>query len=272
VKIFKRFYIFTGKGGVGKTTLSLAFTKNLQTQNKKVKYVYFKTSKLGQDSINHNETLGLAKEIGVDTLGLDLYESSKSYIGKKLNSKTVASWIIKTPFFKSLINMIPGFNYLIYMGQILELLDEDPELILVLDSPSSGHAQTMLEATGNFNEIFQSGVIYEDTNKMMKLITNTGFLKIIIVSIPTLLALHEAKELKENICSSFNYDVQTVCNNCLSTYQELELPDFLIKKINNETSAIDESDEPIKEQIPYLMSKSPSLLIKDLGPSMQNLV
>jgi arsenite-transporting ATPase len=269
---FKRFYIFTGKGGVGKTTLSLAFTKYLKDNNKKVKYVYFKTSKLGQDSVNYNEVLDLANDIDIETLGLDLYESSKNYIGRKLNSKTIASWIIKTPFFKSLINMIPGFNYLIYMGQILELLDDDPNLILVLDSPSSGHAQTMLEATTNFNQIFQSGVIYDDTARMIKLLTAPDLVKINIISIPTLLALHEAKELKQNICSTFQYDIGTVCNNCLVSYKDLELPDFLIKKINNESEAIAENQELIKDQIPYLMSENPGQLVKDLGPSMQNLV
>ena len=35
-----RFYIFTGKGGVGKTTAAMAFTKHLQNNSKKVKYGY----------------------------------------------------------------------------------------------------------------------------------------------------------------------------------------------------------------------------------------
>ena len=101
----KRFYIFTGKGGVGKTTLSLAFTKKLKEQGVKVKLAYFKTTKLEESTIHYQEVQKKAQDLDIEPLGLDLLESAQAYIQKKLGSKTIASWVIKTPFFKSLINM-----------------------------------------------------------------------------------------------------------------------------------------------------------------------
>ena len=268
----KRLYIFTGKGGVGKTTLSLAFTKYLKDQGLKAKYIFFENNKLGEKTIGFNDVDSHIKDAEVDHLPLDLYQSAKNYIGKKLNSKTVASWIVKTPFFISLINMIPGFNYLIYLGQILELLDDDKDLILILDSPSSGHAQTMLEATKNFNNIFQSGVIYDDTKRMLNLMREDNFLKINIITLPTILAIHEAKELATNISSHEKYEIETFCNNCLNTFKELELPEFLEKKVANESLALDEGKSHIDGEIPYLIAKNNKELIKELGPSMENLV
>jgi GTPase SAR1 family protein len=169
----KRLYIFTGKGGVGKTTLSFSFTKYLQdihhnnteTKHKKVKYIYFKTSSLSDKETTLDPMIAEAETLGIQTIGLDLLESAEIYVGKKLKSLTLGKWIVKTPFFKAIVNMIPGFNYLIYLGQILEILNDNKDLTLILDSPSSGHALTMLESTHNFRDIFESGIIFDDTNE-----------------------------------------------------------------------------------------------------------
>lgn len=268
----KRFYIFTGKGGVGKTTLALSFCKFLESKNKKYIYAYIKNSKIDSSSKPLDESIHLAKELGINTLGLDLLDCSRGYISKKLKSKTIASWIIKTPFFQSLINMIPGFSYVIYLGQLLEMLVDDPELTITLDSPSSGHALTMLESTKNFNEIFQDGTVYEDTNKMLKVLQANDFTKINIITLPTLLAIHEGEELKESLNKVHNFSTDIYSNNCLNEYLNEELPDFLQAKIKNEKQAISENKEHIKNQIAYSMAHSSKEVIKDLVPSMQNLV
>jgi arsenite-transporting ATPase len=268
----KRFYIFTGKGGVGKTTLALSFCKFLEANNHKYLYAYIKNSKISDTSKSLNESLHIAKELGINTLGLDLLDCSKGYISKKLKSKTIASWIIKTPFFQSLINMIPGFSYVIYLGQLLEMLVDDPDLTIVLDSPSSGHALTMLESTKNFNEIFQDGTVYDDTNKMLKVLQSDNFTKINIVTLPTLLAIHEGEELKESLKKIHSFSTDIYSNNCLNDYLHNDLPDFLKAKINNENQAISENQEHIKNQISYSMAHSNKEVIKDLVPSMQSLV
>lgn len=271
----KRLYIFTGKGGVGKTTLSLSFTKYLQEQNKKVLFVYFKNNKLGEEALSFDEANDLALPLEINTKGLELLNSAKGYIGKKLKSETIAKWIIKTPFFTSLVNMIPGFNYLIYMGQILELLDKDPDLTIVLDSPSSGHALTMLESTQNFNNIFQSGLIHNDTQKMLNLMNQDNFLAVNIISLPTLLAIHEGQELLKSIKDIGNYRSQIYCNNSLTMAADPStetLPQFLREKLTNEQEALNTHSKDISYKIPYILDDRPLQLVKALVPLMQNLV
>ncbi len=271
-----RFYIFTGKGGVGKTTLSLSFCSYLKQQNKKCLYTYIESSKIDGDRNDKKDPAHLpskwAKQLGIEVLNLNLMDCSRHYISKKLKSKTVAHWIVKTPFFQSLINMIPGFSYVIYMGQILELMLNDPELIIVLDSPSSGHALTMLESTKNFNQIFESGTIFEDTKLMLKTLQQEHFSKINIVTLPSLLAIHEATELQASIHKLFDYKMGIYPNNCLNTYQDEDLPEFLKLKIANEEAALSEKNEFIQKQISYSTAHTSQDVIKDLLPSMESLV
>ncbi|MBD66127.1 MAG: hypothetical protein CME62_13025 [Halobacteriovoraceae bacterium] len=269
---YKRLYIVTGKGGVGKTLNALSLTSYLQSQNKKAKLVFFSNSKLDPKAVEYSEVKLLADQANIDYLGLELIESCRQYIALKLKSQTIASWVIKTPFFKSLVNMIPGFNYLIYMGQILDDLSSDPDLIYVLDSPSSGHALTMFEATKNFNKIFSSGVLYNDTQKMLTYLRMPHFLKIIILTLPTSLAINEAMELKENLNNSENFDIDVVCNNTLMSFQSEQLPAPIRHKIENEAKALEQHKETIQQCIPFSLGSNTQELIKDLSPSMTQLV
>lgn len=275
----KRLYIFTGKGGVGKTTLSFSFVKHLLENGKKVKYVYFKSSSLSEKTFVQDPIIDEAKRDGIPILALDLAECSNGYISKKLKSETLGRWVVKTPFFKALINMIPGFNYLIYLGQMLELLNDDKDLILVLDSPSSGHALTMLEATHNFSEIFQSGIVFEDTKKMIDLMFNKNFLKVNIITIPTLMAVNESSELNQSIQNICPIESSIFCNNSFKDIQNIEnvaLPNFLKQKIDNEQQVAAEYADLIDGFIPHKTTKQGSIssidLIKDLVPSMKSLV
>lgn len=268
----KRFYIFTGKGGVGKTTLSLTFTKHLLDQGVKVKLAYFTTSKLEDDSIKYQEVKRKAEVLGVDALGLDLLSSAEAYIAKKLGSKTIAGWVVKTPFFKSLINMIPGFNYLIYMGQILEYLKEDPDLVIVLDSPSSGHALTMFEATKNFNQIFQKGALYNDTEEMIELLRSPNFVRIFLVTLPSILPLKESAEFVQQLQSIEPLPIEIICNYSLVEFENLDLPQALQLKLLNEKEALENTELSIKEKLPFRLANDTNTLSKELLPSMENLV
>lgn len=272
----KNFYVFTGKGGVGKTLLSVAFAKYLTEQNLKVLHVSFKNQALDDNTFDSNEAEVFCKENKIDHLNLDLYDSAVEYMGKKLGSKTIASWIAKAPFFRALVNMIPGFNYLIYLGKIFELIHEsNNSLVCVLDSPSSGHALTMMESTQNFRDIFQSGLVFEDTNKMLNLMHQKNFTQINIISIPTEMAIHEAFELKQDLEKHGDIDIKVFSNNSYVKYSEditESGPDFLKQKLSQEQNVLNEYKNQIVADIPHSLQKSRQEILNEIVPLMKNLV
>lgn len=273
----KKLYIFTGKGGVGKTALSLAFCKYLQSQNKKVLLVYYKGSSIqsGKAPQKPEALEEMAQKLGVPLKGLDLIESAQEYVGRKLKSETMAKWVIKTPFFKALINMIPGFSYVIYLGRTLEFLKRDPELTIVIDSPSSGHAVTMLEATHNFSEIFSSGLLFEDTQKMIDTMFKENFMQINIVTLPTLMAVNEAIELRATLTEIAPMATKIICNNSflqMEGIDQMETPGFLQEKISNEEKVINTLGSQISTFIGHVPSVNMQTVAEEIVPSMKNLI
>lgn len=69
-----KLYIFTGKGGVGKTTLAYSFTRYLRSQGVNAKYVTFKNQSLSENHADQTETKTV---FDVPTVMLDLEDSPR---------------------------------------------------------------------------------------------------------------------------------------------------------------------------------------------------
>ena len=271
----KRFYIITGKGGVGKTSVALALVDYLQQAGKKAKYYYLHENKTTDPQAEATTFDKFLDKLKITYKGLELYREVQTYVALKLKSNTIAHWVVRTPFFKAMFNMLPGFSYLIYLGSILQDLHDDNELIAVLDSPASGHALTMLEATGNFREIFKKGVIFDDTTKMLNFLTSEGTTKLVIVSLPTEMSVHESQDLVSQVDESGLKDICLVLNNTFCNMKDLadkDLPHFLERKITLEKQVIKDNQLDNFPKIPYSTSEEQFAIIKDLSRYMEELI
>jgi anion-transporting ArsA/GET3 family ATPase len=267
----KRLYIFTGKGGVGKTTLSKAFVRYLVEHDHEVLYLTFKNQSLS-DKNEANET---RMHGGIKEVYLDLEDCARGYIEKRLNSRMIAAGVVKTPFFRALINMIPGFNYLIYLGRVLEMGHENPRLIVVLDAPASGHALTMVESTTNFQQIFESGVIFDDVAKMLSRLNDPEYTKINVVSLPSLMSWQEAVELKAGLESRTPVTIDITVNNCLYPLLERDLdslPQSLRDKALNEQGLIIQHQDKMQCILPHSLNHDSDAIELDLVGSLAKLI
>jgi arsenite-transporting ATPase len=267
----RRLYIFTGKGGVGKTTLSKAFVQYFKKNNQEAIYLTFRNQAIGDKSVGNSEVM----KNGIKEIYLDLEECAKDYIEKKLNSKLVGSWIVKTPFFKSLVNMVPGFSYVIYMGRILEMGKADPNLIIVLDAPASGHALTMVESTTNFQQIFGSGVIFDDTAKMLSKLNDPTYTKINVISLASVMSWQEAVELKTGLNERTPVQVDIIVNNALAPLLEGntdELPVGIREKILNEKSLLEEHASEMRCVLNHSLGTNYAAIESDLVGSLSKLI
>lgn len=261
-----RLYIFTGKGGVGKTTLAMAFTKYLQRTGVNVKYNCF----------HQNPEIALEAAIGLPTIEINIDMSAEIYIGRKLNSTTIASWIMKTHFFKSLFQMIPGLGHMILFGHLIDELEKDPSLVVVLDSPASGHALTMFESTSNFKAIFKNGLVVKDIDKMQNFLSGPNNLKTHVVTLATELSLTEAMDLKNELDNNLpdtEAHTNMLVNDSFKKYFEIKkvdenlLPPFLMQKINLEKDIVSKYFT-----LPHIDHEEMPKVVMELSTMMEELV
>jgi len=257
-----RLYIITGKGGVGKTCLSMALTKHLYLAGKNVVY----------NTFDHVPNTLLCKKVNIPFIYHPTDESAQTYIAKKVGSETIASWIMKTPFFTSMLNMLPGLSSMILLGHLLELLVKDPTLIIVLDSPSSGHTMAMLEAANHFQEMFGDGIIVDDIKKMKSFLLNPNNTKAVISCLAHKMAINEGIELGEEIKSLGIERTTLIVNDTKypivgeDQSQWEELPDFMNQKIKLEYEIVKSYQDQLDVIIPHISEMHDTDLIKNLIP------
>jgi GTPase SAR1 family protein len=262
-----RFYVFTGKGGVGKTTLALSFTKHLTDLGYNATYTY----------LEQNVPESVYDDLNINYQQLKPFESAEIYLGKQFKSKIIASFVSKAPFFRNVVNVMPSFNYVLYIGHLLHQLheSEDQESIIVLDSPSSGHAMMMFESIFNFKEMFDAGIIFNDLNKMIDFLYSEDFLKIFVCAATTTLSLTEAKELKDFLKDLKVKNVETILNNVITAIpniKENSLPKVINEKLKQEKKLVNNHSKDYEFIIPYSLELENLNKLNDLKENMSILV
>ncbi len=263
----KKLYIVTGKGGVGKTLFSFALASYLKEASDK---------KVLINSFEHEVDQELLKELELEELRLPIIDSTIEYVGRKIKSHTLAKWVMTTPFFKALFNMVPSLANMITFGHIIDYLENNDETILVVDAPSSGHILTILESPLNFQKIFKSGALVKDINRMLNF-TNSEQVECWVLSIPTELAIVEGQELSQKIKSLGISETKWILNNVLGENKEVmdalskqEVPDFINKKMDAEQNTINQNTNKFQHVVPMFLDKSPLELVKNIRDIIKN--
>lgn len=216
----------------------MALTKSLKDQGVKAEYNSF-------DVTPRFETL---TALGIPHFELFLEQSMKEYMGRKLKSEMVAGWIMKTPFFSSLFNMLPALSQMILLGHIIDKLNADPKLHIVIDAPASGHSLTLFQSTHNFKDMFKDGLLVDDINKMHEFLYAPGNLELWIATLPSRMAIQEGTELAQKLKSMDINNIKFLANSNLSQVpyiknKEAELPGFLKQKVDMEDEALKDISE-----------------------------
>jgi len=239
----QRLFFFTGKGGVGKSTLSLEFYRHLKKLSHEVLFLNLSPLKSEHEKEYSNFVLE---------------DCARDYIEKKLKSRVVATWITKSSFFKSILNMVPGFSYLVYLGKITEMLDENPKLKIVVDAPASGHMLTLLESAENFKNIFGEGIVYDDTMKIARKLCDKDFTRYFVVSLPFEIAWKEAVELKNELLNRTGQLPTMIVNQILasSAIDGEGVPLTIKKKLDLERKLLSEIKDEVDLMIPHYLTNS----------------
>jgi anion-transporting ArsA/GET3 family ATPase len=224
--------VVTGKGGVGKTVISIALCLYLKSQGRTVYYNGF-------DQLPDQELL---RKLGIEFLPFTVNESAEIYVGNKLGSRTLGNWVMRAPFFKALFQMMPGLASMILLGHIIKTAEDNPEASIVIDSPSTGHARVLFESTQNYKEMFGSGLIVDDIKKMQSFLSQPNHLRTVICSLPSELPLEEGKELFDYLKHSKYQDVSMILN------------DSLVELLKNENIILDDIPKTLRLKIEQEMN------------------
>lgn len=198
--------IISGKGGVGKSTITTALGLALCSMGKRVLMVGVR----GEEKIAEilqTEPVGYHEK----SLFPDLYAISisgedtvREYLKIRLKVKMAFETILKNPLYRYLIEAIPGLMDLFSLGKVWDIhyYGNDREKrwfydYIILDSPPSGQGIPFLKVPQTVISALRIGPVVMEAKKIQDLLSDQGKTRLIIVTVPEEMAVNEAIEYWE---------------------------------------------------------------------------
>ncbi len=157
--------IFCGKGGVGKTSLALAFALRFAERKKRVLLV---TSHPLPELAVSISLAGLKEKVpqaaaNLFIVHIDPLEILAGKVRQVIPSEMLLKKVLASPIYKTLIEIAPGLKEIAFLGRLHQLTEERSREghpgqydLIVWDTPATGHFLQTLMVSQNF-ETYLSG-------------------------------------------------------------------------------------------------------------------
>lgn len=260
-----RLHFITGKGGVGKTTVSCALA--------------YKTVKLGLDTlliaINPAHPIEAMFEVdysfnstgiqeirpGLWTLNLDQRVIFDNFIKKSLKIRKLYDTVLASPIYNYFAAIAPGIKELITQELIIEALQRSKAFenryfdIIIVDSPATGHGLSWFSVPDAILKTFLVGPLNKKAQEIRRLWLDENVTSIHLVTLPEEMPVNETIEFYVSLNEKLHFPVKSVILNGIfpdisKDYKEIELRDLL-----NKIRSISDSDKAriiFKDVVPLI--------------------
>jgi anion-transporting ArsA/GET3 family ATPase len=184
----ERVIYVTGKGGVGKSTLSHAVARAAAARGQRAVLVT-----LGESRTE------VARSEDYQTIMLDGQRALGHLLERALLLRVLSERVLASRTFNAVAAAAPGLADLVMLSYIADLAagrtDEDPCNLVVVDGYAAGHAQAMLAAPVTTADLLGRGPAADLIRRCRSLTTDRHRFRTLIVASPEELPVIEAAEL-----------------------------------------------------------------------------
>ncbi len=216
--------IVTGKGGVGKTTVSVALGMRAAAEGKRTIVCEVSAQENASRMFEHT-TVGFHEvelEENLWAISIDPDESMREYVLLQLKVRAMRDMLFRSRIFNYLAAATPGLKELVTIGKIWELAQLDRKVksggkydTVIVDAPATGHGVGFLQTPRTFANIARVGPIHSQAQTLDNFITNHDDTGVAIVALPEEMPVNETAALEHDLVNEVGVAVDRVYLNGL---------------------------------------------------------
>jgi len=218
----KRFVLFSGKGGVGKSTIASAFALSCARRGERTLLMEMNT----QDKVS--------AMFGVDTVGTEITEiepnlfavnvtpaaAMEEYAVMMLKVRVIYRAIFENRIMRAFLRAIPGLNELVMLGKAYFHVTEEENGRhvwdkIVLDAPATGHGIFLLQIPNVIMSILSSGHMFEEAQKISDLMRDPKITVLNLVTLAEEMPVNETAMLHDRVSQEIGMPMGVVIANGL---------------------------------------------------------
>ena len=220
----KRLVFVTGKGGVGKSTVSIALGLAAARMGKRT-IVCEVSAQEKASSVFKVGAIGF-NEVKVDdnlwAISIDTEESLREYLLIQLKVRAMRDLLVRSRIFNYLAAATPGLKELVTIGKVWELAQDDRQVkkagtydLVIVDAPATGHGVGFLQTPRTFADIARVGPVHSQARTLDAYLTNPQTTGVAIVAMPEEMPVNETVSLESQLVDEVGISVDRVYMNAM---------------------------------------------------------
>jgi energy-coupling factor transporter ATP-binding protein EcfA2 len=204
----RRLVVVTGKGGVGKSTVSAALALVAARAGKRVLVCEVNAQERVAPLLGAPPAGGAIREAlpGVFTVNVTPHDAMREYGLMVLKFKTIYDAVFENRLVRYFVRVVPSLAELVMLGKILfEAKAEErgrPRWdLVVVDGPATGHAVQLLRVPSALLDTVPGGPLRNDAEWMAAMLVDPARTSLAIVTLPEEMPVNEAIELDAQVRS-----------------------------------------------------------------------
>jgi anion-transporting ArsA/GET3 family ATPase len=205
----RRLVIVTGKGGVGKSTVSAALALLAARAGKRVLVCEVNVAERIAPLLGAPPTGSVVREAvpGVSTVDVNPHDAMREYGLMVVRLRAIYDAVFENRLVRYFLRVVPSLAELVMLGKILhEARVEErgrPRWdLVVLDAPATGHAVQLLRVPSALVDTIPGGPLRHDAEWMQDLLLDPARTSLAIVTLPEEMPVNEAIELDAQVRSA----------------------------------------------------------------------
>ena len=211
----RKLLFVTGKGGVGKSTIAASLGLLAAEQGKKTLVCEVDAKGNLADFYEAGDTAFDARELQPNlwAMSMDTEASLKEYLRLQLKIPLLGRIGPVARTFDFIATAAPGVKEILTIGKLAYEVRERHYDLVVVDSVASGHIVGQLTAPQGINELVSVGMVRNQTQWMLDILTDPAQTGVVIVSAPEEMPVTETLELTDRLRAETNVDLAAVIVN-----------------------------------------------------------
>ncbi len=213
----------TGKGGVGKSTVTAALAKALGRRGKRVLIAMCDVKErmstlLGVPPIE-SEIVEVAP--GVSAVHITAEEAMREYGEMILKSRTVSGAVFDNKYTRSFFAAVPGLYEWAMLGKAWYHSIEEEKSgrqrfdVVLFDAPATGHGLDMLRVPKVIVDVVPPGVLRRDAERAWTMFRDPAQCGVVVVTLPEDMPANETLELLDSLENELDLPVALLVVNAV---------------------------------------------------------